>query len=63
MRLRANQVISVKQARELLGDEALRMTDEEIQQLIDDFDMIAQYSIKMVQSFKEKDSATDKDKC
>lgn len=63
MRLRANQVLSVKRASELLGDEALQMTDEEIQQLIDDFDIIAQYSIKMVQSFKEKDSVTDKDKC
>lgn len=63
MRLRANQVLSVKQARELLGDEALHMTDEEIQQLIDDFDVIAQYSIKMVQNFTEKDSVTDKDKC
>jgi hypothetical protein len=63
MRLRANQVLSVKQARELLGEEGLQMTDEEVQQLIDDFDVIAQYSIKMVQNFKEKYSVTDKDKC
>lgn len=63
MYFKANPIITVAEAKKLLGDEALSMTDEEIQQLISDFDMIAQYSIKMVQSFKEKDSATDKDKC
>lgn len=29
------------------------MSDQEVQQLIDDFDMIAQFSIHMVQEFKE----------
>lgn len=52
MQLRGDQIISIKQARELLGEEALNMSDEEVQQLIDDFDVIAQYSIKMVQEFK-----------
>lgn len=59
MRLRADKVMSIERAKELLGDEALSMTDEEIQDLIDDFDIIAQYSIKMVQEFKEKEMTTD----
>jgi hypothetical protein len=59
MRLRANQVLSVKQARELLGDEASEMTDEEVQKLVEDFDIIAQYAIKLVQKFKKKDDTTD----
>ena len=43
--------MTVACAKKLLGDGALSMADEEIQQLIDDFDIIAQYSIKMVLSF------------
>ncbi|MCA9325175.1 hypothetical protein KDA23_03885 [Candidatus Saccharibacteria bacterium] len=53
MQIRINRVITIEQAKKLLGDEALSMTDEEIQELIDDFDMIAQYSIKMVQEFRD----------
>lgn len=55
---KANPTITVVEARKLLGEEALSMSDEEIQQLIDDFDMIAQYSIKMVQRFKSDDDTT-----
>lgn len=56
MKLRSDTVISIDQAKKLLGDEALSMTDEEIQDLIDDFDIIAQYTIKMVQEFGNKES-------
>ncbi len=56
MKLRSDTVISIDQAKKLLGDEALSMTDEEIQDLIDDFDVIAQYTIKMVQEFRNKES-------
>jgi hypothetical protein len=59
MQIRSDSVMTIEQARKLLGDEALSMTDEEVQQLIDDFDMIAQFSIKMVQSFKDSQSDTD----
>jgi hypothetical protein len=52
VQIRINRVVAIEQAKKLLGDEALSMTDEEIQDLIDDFDMIAQFSIKMVQEFK-----------
>lgn len=51
--------MTIAEAKVLLGDEALSMTDEEIQQLIDDFDVIAQFSIQMVQQFKTKDNTTD----
>jgi len=53
MQLRGNQIISVVQARQLLGDEANGLSDDEVQELIDIFDVIAQYSIQMVQEFKE----------
>lgn len=53
MRIRSDTVMTVSEAKVLLGDEALSMTDEEIQQLIDDFDVIAQFSIQMVQEFKK----------
>lgn len=49
MRFRADQVITVEEARQLLGAEADDMTDEDIQELVEDFDIIAQYALKMVQ--------------
>ena len=51
--------MTIPQARKLLGDEALSMTDEEVQQLVDDFDMIAQFSIKMVQESDHSENTTD----
>lgn len=59
MLFRANQVITISEARELLADEGDSMTDEEVQRLIEDFDIIAQYTIKLVQKFKQKESKTD----
>jgi hypothetical protein len=59
MQLKTNQVISIEQAKQLLGDEALTMTDDEIQKMIEDFDIMAQYAIKLVQKFKKKDNTTD----
>ena len=56
MKIRRTTVISVEKAKKLLGDEALSMTDEEVMDLIEDFDMIAQYSIQMVQKFKDNES-------
>ena len=56
MRIRPDQVINLNDAKKLLGDEALSMTDEEIIDLIEAFDMIAQYSIQMVQKFKDNES-------
>jgi hypothetical protein len=58
MRIRSDIVMSVEQARELLGDEALDMSDLEIKDLIEDFDMIAQYTIKTVQTFNKQDKLT-----
>jgi len=56
VRIRPDQVINLNDAKKLLGDEALSMTDEEIIDLIEAFDMIAQYSIQMVQKFKDNES-------
>lgn len=59
MRIRSDAVLTVEQAKLLLGDEALEMTDEEIQKLIDDFDIIAQHTIHLVQKFKKSPDNTD----
>lgn len=58
MRIRSDPVMTTAEAKILLGDEALCMTDEEIQQLIADFDVIAQFSILMVQEFKKEENLT-----
>lgn len=59
MLFKSNQVITILQARDLLGDEALTMTDEEIQKMIEDFDVMAQYAIGLVQNFKKVKGKTD----
>ena len=51
--------MTVKEARKLLGDEADGMSDEEIGQMIQDFDIIAQHTIKLVQEFKSIEDFTD----
>lgn len=55
VQFKANPLITVAEARKLLGDEAEYMTDVQVQELIDDFDIMAQYVIKMVQKFKDSD--------
>lgn len=58
MQLKGDQIITIAEARKILGDEANDMTDEAIQQLVDDFDMLAQYTILMVQGFTNKETPT-----
>lgn len=59
VQFKANPVVTVAEARKILGDEAKDMTDDAIQQLVDDLDILAQYTIKMVQEFTKKDTHTD----
>lgn len=40
----------------MLGDDAEGMSDEDIERLILDFDIIAQYTIQLIQEFKTKDN-------
>lgn len=53
MIIKGDQIVSIAEARKLLGDEAKDMTDEEVRRLIEDFDTLAQYTIKLVQKFKK----------
>ena len=55
VQFKANPPSTVAEARKLLGDDAEYMTDVQVQELIDDFDIMAQYVIKMVQKFKDSD--------
>lgn len=59
MVVKSNLVISIAEARKLLGSEAIHMADDEIEKLINDFDIIAQYTIKLVQKFHNNDNKTD----
>jgi len=59
MIIKGNLAIPIAEARELLGDESEGMTDDEVQKLMEDFDIIAQYTIKLVQNFKQNESKTD----
>lgn len=59
MIIKSSSVVSIKTARELLGDEAIIMSDTQVQDLIDNFDLIAQYTIKLVQKFDKKNNKTD----
>ena len=45
-----NPIITVKEARKILGKAAQKLTDDEIERLVDDLDVIARYAIK---NFKE----------
>jgi len=40
-------VMSVEEARKLLGEEANEMTDDQIERLIDDLDILARYALKL----------------
>lgn len=46
-------VITVKEARKILGKEAHKLTDEQIEKLIDDLDFIARYAIKNFKEFNK----------
>jgi hypothetical protein len=59
MLFKSNQVVTVEQARLLLGKEADSLTDDDVQQLIEDFDVIAQYAIELVQKFKSREAISD----
>lgn len=59
MLFKAGQIITVHEARKLLSDEAEGMSDQDIEQMIQDFDVIAQYTVKLVQEFKDNKNLTD----
>lgn len=47
-------VISVEEARELLGDDAKKMSDDEIEKLIRDLDVMARYALKEARKMREE---------
>jgi len=50
-------VMSVEEARKLLGEEADGMTDDEIERLVDDFDLMARYALQEARKQLRKDDA------
>lgn len=47
-------IISVQEARELLGDEANKMADDEVENLIRDLDVMARYALKEARKMREE---------
>ena len=47
-------VISVEEARELLGDDAKQMSDDEIEKLIRDLDVMARYALQEARKMREE---------
>lgn len=41
-------IITVKEARKIMGKDAQKLSDEQLRQLIDDLDMIAMLQLNMV---------------
>lgn len=56
-----NPIITVKEARKIMGKEAEKYTDDEIAKMVEDLDFIARLAIK---DFKEKrlESASEESK-
>lgn len=52
-------IISVKEARKLLGKTAVNLSDEEVEKIIIDLNFIAKHAIKDFRENKYKTSATD----
>lgn len=48
--------VTIKEAREILGDEAAKMSDEELQSLIDDLSVMAKWAIKEAARLHAQDS-------
>lgn len=46
-------IISVKEARKILGKEAKNMTDQEVAKLIDDLDFLAKYAIQQYKAERD----------
>ncbi len=49
-------IVSIQEARKILGDEAKDMTDLQVQQLIEDLDVIALYSLQEAVNKRKKDA-------
>lgn len=47
-------IISVKEARKLLGDDAKKMSDDEVEKLIRDLDVMARYALKEARKMREE---------
>lgn len=47
-------IISIKEARKLLGKDGQKLSAEEVAKLIDDLDFIAQHAIKKIKENKHK---------
>ena len=48
--------VTIKKAREILGDEAATMSDEEVQDLIDNLSVMAKWAFEEAKKLNQKDS-------
>lgn len=59
MRIDPKPVITLEEARKLLGEDGKGMSDDEVREIIENFDLIAQYIIKLVPAKRKLVKDTD----
>jgi len=52
--------VTTKEAREILGDEAAKMSDEELQDLIDNLSVMAKWALEEAKKLNQKDYMASK---
>ena len=52
--------VTIKEAREILGNEAAKMSDEELQDLIDNLSVMAKWALEEASKLNQKDSMARK---
>jgi len=50
--------VTVKEARDILGDEAVKMSDEEVQQLIEDLSVMARWALKEASQLRSQGASS-----
>ena len=54
--------VAIKEAREILGNEAARMSDEELQSLIDDLSVMAKWALEEAKRLNQRDTPSRQEK-
>lgn len=53
--------VTIEEARKILGDDASRMSDEQLQTLIDDLSVMAKWALEESKKLNQKDSVVGND--
>ena len=53
--------VTIKEAREILGNEATKMSDKELQNLIDDLSVMAKWALQEAKRVNQRDTLSQQD--